>query len=98
MNLNEIEKMEPALKEYYWLVQNNKKTEAEFVAEIKHRFNLLFIQLLEQIRDEVVKIIEVGGTGDTITTWKHNGEIYINERQLVQAITSNFNQLIKKLP
>jgi hypothetical protein len=45
-----FEDMKPALREWYWLIQNNKKTEEEFTIDMIHRFDLLTIEILKDIR------------------------------------------------
>jgi hypothetical protein len=38
------------------------------------------------VRDKIVELIEIGGSSSTILSVHHNGERYINESQLVEAI------------
>lgn len=35
------EELKPMLREWYWLIQENKQTEEEFVNDLIHRFQLL---------------------------------------------------------
>jgi len=51
-----LEGMNPAFREYYWLIKNSKKTEDEFVNEISHRLSLTLrtcqSELVEAVREE----------------------------------------------
>jgi len=44
-------------------------------------------ELEKNVRDEIINIIKNGGTGDTILTIQYNKETFINQRQLLEALT-----------
>ena len=44
------------------------------------------LKVIAEDRERIISIITNGGTGDTIAYIQHDGEPYVNERQLVKAI------------
>jgi len=78
--LRELEGMKPALREWYWLIQQDKQTEDEFVSDMTHRMELLIkekISLALAKRDEEVKEIikACGHQQDDDTIWCNMDEI-----------------------
>lgn len=50
----EVEKMKPALREFYWLISKNKLTEDEFVKDMAHRLELALLQASKRAVEEIM--------------------------------------------
>ena len=77
-----------------WEDTDEKENSLAFLTDLYEREGLVGIKLhyksfIRQERAaliaEVVEIIKNGGTGDTISTTQHNGETYINERDIIST-------------
>ncbi len=66
-------------------VKNWEEMSGEVMLFIKD----LLTEFEQAVREEMINIIKDGGTGDTIGIYKHNGQIYINQRQLIDALLKN---------
>lgn len=60
---------------------------AEYLFPLKEFIASELHQGRQRFSREFLELIKNGGTGDTILTIQHNGETFVNERQLSRAIT-----------
>ncbi len=75
---------------YFIPVPLKEPVELKYWDETRQNIEKMFTPSL---RDQILATIENGGTGDTIMTIQHNGETFINERQLLKALESLLQRL-----
>lgn len=72
------------ITDYEEMVKLGTDMEAYYMKDGKQE--LINKHILERERESIIKIIEKGGTPTTVSTIQHNGETYVNERQLIKSL------------
>jgi len=63
-----------------------QKARKETIRELDKKYNSLCEEKVREERERCIEVVENGGTGDTILEITHNGEKFVNVRQLIKAL------------
>ena len=91
---NDIEKTLKEFEKLFACLHKDQKDWNYWVSRaiLMNDIKTFITQALKNKEEEVLKIIEEGGTVDTVLEIEHNGEKFINKRQLIKAIKEKENE------
>lgn len=79
-------KIEATPTQNSWEEEFDKLEGSHFIS--RETAYLFISNLIKKERERIMEVIKNGGVPETISTWQHNGETYINERQLLKALSN----------